>query len=54
MKVLPIYFLKLLPYNYKKKTKNQEKRMQNVKTNRNAENIGAVHTHTHTQVRLEK
>ena len=30
--------------------------MQNIKINRNAENIGAVHTHTHThtQVRLEK
>ena len=30
--------------------------MQNMKIDRNAENIGAVHTHTHThtQVRLEK
>ena len=30
--------------------------MQNIKIDRNAENIGAVHTHTHThtQVRLEK
>ena len=30
--------------------------MQNIKINRNVENIGAVHTHTHThtQVRLEK
>ena len=30
--------------------------MQNMKIDRNAENIGAVHTHTHThtQVRLGK
>ena len=30
--------------------------MQNMKIDRNAENVGVVHTHTHThtQVRLEK
>ena len=30
--------------------------MQNIRIDRNAENVGVVHTHTHThtQVRLEK
>ena len=28
--------------------------MKNVKINKNAENVGVVHTHTHTQVRLER
>ena len=54
MELLAIYFLKLLTYNYKKARKTRRKNMLKLKIDRNAENIGAVHTHTHTQVRLEK
>ena len=36
------------------KKKIRRNNMQNLKIDRNAKNIGAVHTHTHTQVGLEK
>ena len=54
MELLAIYFFHLLQYNNKRNKKIRRKRMQNMKIDRNAESIGVVHTHTHTQVRLEK